>query len=63
MYHPLLKCEVQTPPEAARVLGVTPVTVVEWIKQHKFEAYRVGGRFYIPTSEVTRLAAEMSTPV
>jgi excisionase family DNA binding protein len=63
MYHPLLKCDVQTPPEAAKVLGVSPVTVVEWIRQRRFEAYRVGGRFYIPTTAVNRLANEMSTPI
>ena len=41
--------------EFARVLGVSRVTVVKWIKKGKITAYSVHGKWRIPYSEVERL--------
>jgi len=41
--------------EFARILGVSRVTVVKWIKSGKIVAYNVHGRWRIPYSEVKRL--------
>jgi excisionase family DNA binding protein len=62
MYHPLLEKEVHTPPDAARILRVNPVTVVDWIKTGKLKAYKIGGRFFIASDDVGRKIDEMTTP-
>ncbi len=41
--------------EFARVLGVSRVTVIKWIKAGRIVAYNVHGRWRIPYSEVERL--------
>ena len=41
--------------EFARVLGVSRVTVIKWIKKGKITAYSVHGKWRIPYSEVERL--------
>jgi len=41
--------------EFARVLGVSRVTVIKWIKNGKILAYNVHGKWRIPYSEVERL--------
>ena len=41
--------------EFARVLGVSRVTVVKWIKSGRIVAYSVHGKWRIPYSEVERL--------
>jgi excisionase family DNA binding protein len=41
--------------EFARVLGVSRVTVVKWIKKGRIAAYSVHGRWRIPYSEVERV--------
>jgi excisionase family DNA binding protein len=41
--------------EFARVLGVSRVTVIKWIKKGRITAYSVHGRWRIPYSEVERL--------
>jgi excisionase family DNA binding protein len=41
--------------EFARVLGVSRVTVVKWIKSGRVAAYSVHGRWRIPYSEVERV--------
>jgi len=41
--------------EFARVLGVSRVTVIKWIKKGKITAYSVHGKWRIPCSEVERL--------
>lgn len=63
MYHSLLKCEVQTPPDIARLIGVSKVTVHQWIKLGRVLAYKVGGRIYVPSNEVDRLVQESLTPI
>jgi excisionase family DNA binding protein len=41
--------------EFARVLGVSRVTVIKWIKSGRIAAYSVHGRWRIPYSEVERV--------
>jgi excisionase family DNA binding protein len=41
--------------EFAKLLGVSRVTVIEWIKSGRVAAYSVHGRWRIPYSEVERL--------
>jgi excisionase family DNA binding protein len=41
--------------EFARVLGVSRVTVIKWIKKGRIVAYSVHGKWRIPYSEVERL--------
>jgi len=41
--------------EFAKIMGVSRVTVVKWIKSGKIVAYSVHGRWRIPCSEVERL--------
>jgi excisionase family DNA binding protein len=55
--HPLLKAEVLRPPEFATKVGVQPPTVYAWIRSGQLKAHRVGGRFYIPATELNRLFA------
>jgi len=62
MYHPLLEKEVHTPPEVARVLGLSPATIHEWIKTGKIEGYKIGERFFVLDDELTRMKKEMTTP-
>ncbi len=39
----------------ARILGVSRVTVIKWIKTGRIAAYNVHGKWRIPYSEVERL--------
>jgi len=41
--------------EFARIMGVSKVTVIKWIKSGKIVAYNVHGKWRIPISEVERL--------
>jgi putative resolvase len=41
--------------EFARVLGVSRVTVIKWIKSGRIAAYSVHGKWRIPYSEVERI--------
>ena len=41
--------------KVAKMLGVSRVTVIRWIKQGKIKAVRIGKEFRIPESEVKRL--------
>jgi excisionase family DNA binding protein len=41
--------------EFAKLLGVSRVTVIKWIKKERIIAYSVHGRWRIPYSEVERL--------
>ena len=58
MFHPLLNIDVYRPPEFARLVGVTKFTVMSWIKANKLTAFKVGGRFFVPATELTRLTKE-----
>jgi len=39
----------------ARLLGVSRVTVIKWIRSGRIHAYNINGYYYIPESEVERL--------
>ena len=41
--------------EFARIMGVSKVTVIKWIKSGKIVAYNVHGKWRFPISEVERL--------
>jgi len=41
--------------ELARMLGVSRVTVVKWIRSGRISAYSINGYYYIPESEVEKL--------
>ena len=41
--------------EFAKIMGVSRVTVVKWIKSGKIAAYNIHGRWRIPYSEFKRL--------
>jgi len=41
--------------EFAKIMGVSRVTVIKWIKSGKIVAYNVHGRWRIPYSEVKKL--------
>ncbi len=45
---------------AAKILGVTRMTIWQWIKDGKIQAVIVGGLRMIPQSEVERLKREMN---
>ena len=55
MRHILMNTEVYRPPEFAKLVGVTPPTIVSWIKSAKLKAQKIGGRYYIPVTELDRL--------
>jgi len=57
MRHALLEDEVQRP-EFAKAVGVTKPTIMNWIKRGKIRANKIGSRYYIPQSELTRIAQE-----
>lgn len=42
-------------PVAAERLGVTRVTMVQWINKGHIKAGRIGRRYYVPISEIERL--------
>jgi excisionase family DNA binding protein len=50
-----MNTEVYRPPEFAKLVGVTPPTIVSWIKAAKLKAQKIGGRYYIPVTELDRL--------
>jgi excisionase family DNA binding protein len=54
MLHNLLG-KVYTPKEFAGVLHLRTNTITVWIHRKKLKAFKLGGRFYIPTSERLRL--------
>jgi len=41
--------------ELARLLGVSRVTVIKWIRSGRIHAYNINGYYYIPESEVEKL--------
>jgi len=41
--------------EFAKIMGVSRVTVIKWIKSGKIVAYNVHGRWRIPYSEIEKL--------
>jgi len=45
---------------AAEILGITRMTIWQWIKDGKIQAVIVGGLRMIPQSEVERLTREMN---
>ncbi|MBO8181076.1 MAG: helix-turn-helix domain-containing protein [Archaeoglobus sp.] len=47
--------ELITPQEAAKQLKVTDQTIRKMIKTGKIEAYKVGGRWRIEKTEITKL--------
>lgn len=49
-----------TPVEVAEEIGVTPVTVRNWIKTGKLPGMRVGGRLFIRRDDLDRF---LSGPV
>ena len=50
--------------EVGRLLHVTPVAVLRWIRAGKLKAYRVpGGRHRIPRSEFRKFLAENQIPI
>jgi len=42
-------------PEAARILRVSRVTIIQWINKGVVRAGRIGNRYYVPISEIERL--------
>ena len=52
------KLKFYTTNQVADIFQVKNYTVVDWIKQGKMRAAKVGGQWRIPQSEVTRLADE-----
>jgi excisionase family DNA binding protein len=55
MHHVLLNTDVFRPPEFARLVGVTPPTIVSWIKSTKLKGHKIGGRYYVPATELDKL--------
>ena len=45
---------------AAEILGISRMTVWQWLKEGKIQAVIVGGLRMIPRSEVERLKQEMN---
>jgi excisionase family DNA binding protein len=58
MFHPLLKIEVERPPRFASLIGVSKQSVMLWIKAGSLQAHRIGGRFFVPSTELVRLKEE-----
>ena len=58
MKHALLDYEVYRPPQFAKLAGVTRATIIRWIETGRLKAHRIGSRYYIPESELTRIAVE-----
>lgn len=59
----LKKKEYLTTSQAARLLKVTPDTVLKWVKAGKVKSYRtLGGHFRIPISELNLPAAPAAQP-
>ncbi|GAI75046.1 unnamed protein product [marine sediment metagenome] len=50
--------EIYETNEAARLLGIGYATLYRWIKDGKLIPLRIGGRTFIPKSEVERLKNE-----
>ena len=49
-----------SPAELARLVGVSHVTVIKWIKKGKIKAGRLpSGRYIIPDDEVERILQQM----
>jgi len=44
--------------EAGEMLGVTPKTIREWIKEGRIKALRIGKEYRVPYEEVERLLRE-----
>ena len=53
--------EVYDTNEAARLLGIGYATLYRWIKESKLIPLRIGGRTFIPKSEIERLKNEKAT--
>jgi len=49
--------------ELAKLLGVSRVTVIKWIRSGKISAYSINGYYYIPESEVEKLLRGVSAAV
>jgi Helix-turn-helix domain len=62
MYYPLMKQEMHTPPDVARLLGKSPVTIHEWIKAGSIQVHKIGARLFISNDELSRVIREMTTP-
>lgn len=43
-------------PEAAKICGVSRVTILRWIKSGKINAEQVGRNFVVPVSELAKYA-------
>jgi len=53
-----------TTTEAAKLLSVSPDTVLKWVKAGKVKSHRtLGGHFRIPLSELSQIATEMPVSV
>jgi len=49
--------------ELAKLMSVSRVTVVKWIRSGRISAYSINGYYYIPESEVEKLIRGVSTTV
>jgi putative resolvase len=55
--------EFLTPPQLARMLGITATTVREWRRRGYIHAHRLpNGRYAIPSSEIERLTGDPTGP-
>jgi len=50
--------DVLTVPKAADELGITKVTLYEWIHADKVACVRIGGILFVPRTELDRLKKE-----
>jgi excisionase family DNA binding protein len=50
-----LESRMYRPSEIARLLGFPKPSVYGWIKDGEIKALKLGGRFFVPASEVERL--------
>jgi len=49
--------------ELAKLMGVSRVTVIKWIRSGRISAYSINGYYYIPESEVEKLLRGVSATV
>jgi excisionase family DNA binding protein len=55
MHHVLLDQPVYRPLEFGKLVGVSVVTVVNWVKAGKLKGHKIGGRYYVVASELAKL--------
>jgi hypothetical protein len=54
-HHVLLDEDVYQPFDFAQLVGVHHLTVINWLKKENLKGWKIGGRYYVAASELTRL--------